>query len=216
MAVSLRKGQAVTLKADQYDLSRVTFGLGWKTAAPKKRSLLHFLTKKEDGIDLDAVAFLLNANNKIENMGPPLPDGQPALTGADIVFFNNLRHASGVLWLTGDSRTGSNAMQDDEQIIALLSYMNPKYHKIVVVVQIYQGLKRQQSFGNVEQAYIHAVDAKGVEMLRFDLARDREYANCQAMVFAEIERIEGNNWEFKAIGRGLNTDNLRDILKEYA
>jgi tellurium resistance protein TerD len=67
----------------------------------------------------------------------------------------------------------------------------------------------------VEQAYIHAVDAKGVEMLRFDLARDREYANCQAMVFAEIERIEGNNWEFKAIGRGLNTDNLRDILRYY-
>jgi stress response protein SCP2 len=215
MAVSLRKGQAVTLKADQYDLSKVTFGLGWKTAAPKKHSLLHFLTKKEDGIDLDAVAFLLNANNKIENMGPPLPDGQPALTGADIVFFNNLRHASGVLWLTGDSRTGSDATRDDEQIIALLGYMNPKYHKIVVVVQIYQGIKRQQSFGNVEQAYIHAVDAKGVEMLRFDLARDREYANCQAMVFAEIERIEGNNWEFKAIGRGLNTDNLRDILRYY-
>jgi stress response protein SCP2 len=216
MAVSLRKGQAVTLKAEQYDLTRVTFGLGWKTVAPKKRSLLNFLTKKDDGIDLDAVAFLLNDKNKVENMGPPLPDGQPALTGADIVFFNNLRHTSGVMWLTGDSRTGSDATSDDEQIIALLSYMNPKYHKIVVVVQIYQGIKRQQSFGHVEQAYIHAVDAKGVEMLRFDLARDPQYANCQAMIFAEIERIDGNTWAFHAIGKGLNTDNLREILREYA
>ena len=105
MAVNLRKGQGVSLKKSENDLSLVTIGLGWDVAQNEKSFLGKMFSKKEPEYDLDVVAFLCGANGKIADLGV-LENGHPTLKGGDIVFFNSLRHKSGNVWLTGDNRTG--------------------------------------------------------------------------------------------------------------
>ena len=76
MAINLLKGQTIDLrkndKGESFDLSQVTMGLGWDV---KQKSAGGFLGKlfgsvKEEEYDLDAIAFLLDANDKVANMGP--------------------------------------------------------------------------------------------------------------------------------------------------
>ena len=75
MAINLVKGQTIDLrkndKGESFDLSSVTIGLGWDV---RKKSGGGFLSKllgggKEEEYDLDAIAFLLDANGKVANLG---------------------------------------------------------------------------------------------------------------------------------------------------
>lgn len=166
MAIRLKKGQGVSLRKDDHDLSQVTIGLKWDIAEEKPSGLLGGLFgKKQEEYDLDVVAFLCGGNGKVNDIGKLDPSRGPI--NGDVVFFNSMQHPSGQIWLTGDNRTGAGE-GDDEQIIARL---NPEhYQKIVFVVQIYQGIQRKQSFGQVKNAFIRAVDQSGREMTRFDLS----------------------------------------------
>ncbi|MGH8581583.1 MAG: TerD family protein [Gammaproteobacteria bacterium] len=212
MAVRLKKGQGVSLRKDDHDLSQVTIGLGWDIAEEKPSGLLGGLFgKKQEEYDLDVVAFLCGANGKVNDIGTLDPKSGPI--NGDVVFFNSMQHPSGQIWLTGDNRTGAGE-GDDEQIIAKLNSLPEDYQKIVFVVQIYQGIQRKQSFGQVKNAFIRAVDQSGREMTRFDLSGDRTYANCRSMVFAELER-EATGWKFNAIGKPFEFDSFGHILRGY-
>ena len=94
MAVNLTKGQKVDLTKSNPGLSKIVVGLGWDT-------------NKYDGgsdFDLDAAAFLLNAEGKVAS-------------DADFVFYSNLKHSSGAVEHLGDNLTGEGD-GDDEQIRA--------------------------------------------------------------------------------------------------
>ena len=106
------------------------------------------------------MAFLLDANGKVVNLGP-----QQDLIKGDVIFFNSQKHPSGHIWLTGDNRTGAGD-GDDEQIIVKLNSLSEQYQRIIFVVSIYQGAQRGQHFGLVKNAYIRAVDGKGKELCR--------------------------------------------------
>ena len=209
MAVSLAKGQGLSLEKSKYDLSKVTIGLGWDIKQ-KKGFFANFLNK-EDDYDLDVVAFLCDSNGLVRNLGYDAT-GSATLAGGDVVFFNNLRHPSGQIWLTGDNRTGEGD-GDDEQIIVNLNQLPNSYQKIVFIVQIYNGRAKNQHFGMVENAFIRAVDARGVEILRFDLNMT-QYANQRSMLFAELI-CENSSWRFNAIGQPDATDNFVDWLKRF-
>ncbi|EFD5123792.1 TerD family protein, partial [Enterobacter hormaechei] len=168
MSVSLSKGQGVSLKKNEYDLSSVTIGLGWDINEEKKGFLGGIFGKKEEEYDLDVIAFLCNSAGKVTDLGN-VENGKPTLVNGDIIFFNSLRHKSGNIWLTGDNRTGAGD-GDDEQIIVRLNSLDAQYEKIVFIVQIYNGEKLQQHFGKVQNAFIRAVDARNIEMARFDLS----------------------------------------------
>lgn len=223
MAINLQKGQTIDLRKSgsgtntEVDLSRVTIGLGWdvKEKSGGFLSSLFGGAKAED-YDLDAIAFLLDANDKVVNLGQTVkqPDGRNvALYGGDVVYFNSLKHPSGNIWLTGDNRTGEGD-GDDEQIIVELDKLDAKYQKIVFVVSIYQGQKNNQHFGMVENAFIRAVDHKGNELLKYSLSGNAEFNQMHSMVFAELYRRDGS-WKFRAIGEPRRTDNFVEILKEY-
>jgi stress response protein SCP2 len=100
MAVTLKKGQGVSLKKSSYDLSMVTIGLGWDINEEKKGFLGGLFAKKEEEYDLDVVAFLCAANGKVQNLGAVDGNNRVTLVGGDIVFFNSMRHSSGCIWLT--------------------------------------------------------------------------------------------------------------------
>lgn len=214
MAISLKKGQGVSLKKTDYDLSKVTIGLGWDVNEGNPGGgLLSFLSKKPEEYDLDVVAFLLGENGKVNDLGA-IEDGRPSLKNGDVIFFNNLKHHSNQIVLTGDNRTGDGD-GDDEQIISNLNSIPDKYAKILFVVQIYKGKELNQNFSKVRNAFIRAVDAKGKEMVRFDLSGDASYANYCSLTFAELAREGGGNWKFTAVGTPHEGDSFVSILKKY-
>jgi len=213
MAISLKKGQGVSLKKSDYDLSMVTIGLGWDINEEKKGLLGSLFGKKEEEYDLDVVAFLCDANGKVQNLGGVDGNNRVTLVGGDIIFFNSLRHSSGCIWLTGDNRTGDGD-GDDEQIIVKLNDLPDAYQKIAFVVQIYGGQKKGQNFGKVKNAFIRAVDNKNKEMARFDLSGGAAFSQYCSMLFAELVR-ESGGWKFNAIGSPDQSDSFVTWLKQY-
>ncbi|MEJ4044116.1 MULTISPECIES: TerD family protein [unclassified Erwinia] len=212
MSVSLKKGQGVSLRKNEHDLSSVTIGLGWDINEEKKGLLGGLFGKKEPEYDLDVVAFLCDAAGKVADLGKT-ENGKPTLVDGDIIFFNSLRHKSGQIWLTGDNRTGEGD-GDDEQIIVKLNTLDARYEKIVFIVQIYNGVQLQQHFGKVQNAFIRAVDARNVEMARFDLSGGSAFSNQRSMLFAELVR-ESTGWKLNAIGEPSESDTFVSHLKNY-
>ncbi|WP_312388752.1 TerD family protein [Chryseobacterium sp.] len=220
MAINLQKGQTINLRKNDrgesiYDLSKVTIGLGWDVR--KQGGFFGKIFGKEAAeYDLDAIAFLLDANGKVVNKGKSITSNgrQIRLYQGDVVYFNSMQHPSGHVWLTGDNRTGAGD-GDDEQIIVKLDQLDEKYQKIVFIVSIYQGTKNNQHFGMIENAFIRAIDAKGKEITKFSLSGDASMNGKCSMVFAEAYRHNGD-WKFRAIGEPHTTDNFVDILKKYS
>ena len=223
MAINLVKGQTIDLRkgdsssgGSEYDLSRVTVGLGWDVRQKEAKGFWgKLLGPKEEEYDLDASAFLLDDNEKVANLGRTITHNgrQIGLYEGDVIFFNSPKHPSGHIWSTGDNRTGEGD-GDDEQIIVRLNDLDPRYKKILFVVTIYQGNTNNQHFGMVENAFIRAVDAKGKEIARYNLSNDPAYDRKCSMIFSEFYRKDGG-WKFRAIGEPHHTDNLIEILKRY-
>ncbi len=222
MAINLVKGQTIDLrkndKGESFDLSSVTIGLGWDIRKKQGGSFLgkFFGGGQEEEYDLDAIAFLLDSNDKVANLGrtAQTTNGRSvSMYEGDVIYFNSMRHPSGHIWLTGDNRTGAGD-GDDEQIIVKLDSLSQSYQKILFVVSIYQGKQKNQNFSMVENAFIRAVDNKGKEIVKFNLSGDATYNGMCSMVFSEVYRKDGT-WKFRAIGDPHQTDNFVEILRKY-
>jgi stress response protein SCP2 len=220
MAINLVKGQTIDLrkndKGESFDLSTVTIGLGWDVRKKSGGFFGKLLGSKEEEFDLDAIAFLLDKNGKVADLGKTVQtnDGRNlSLYQGDVIFFNSQRHPSGNIWLTGDNRTGAGD-GDDEQIIVKLDSLDAKFEKILFIVSIYQGRQRNQHFGGIENAFIRAVDNKGKEIVKFNLSGDASYNNMCSMVFAEVYRKDGS-WKFRALGDPQPADSFVEILRNY-
>ena len=187
MSVSLAKGGNVSLTKMAPSLTAVSVGLGWDTR-----------TTTGADFDLDASALLCGANGKV-------------IDDSHFVFFNNLRSPDGSVEHTGDNLTGEGE-GDDEVINVNLANVPATVDKIVFPVSIYDAHVRQQSFGQVINAFIRVVDASnGSELARYDLTEDASTET--AMIFGELYRHSGE-WKFRAIGQGY-ASGLAGIAKDY-
>lgn len=194
MSISLQKGQKVSLSKDNAGLSNVLIGLGWDEVK-QSRGLF---SPKPQAIDCDASVLLLQ--------------GGKLMGKEDIVYFGNLRHASGTVQHMGDNLTGAGD-GDDEQIVVDLSRIPECYDKIVIVVNIYQALQRKQHFGLIQNAFCRLVDGnKKTEMLKYNLTDD--YSGATALIFGEIYRHNGE-WKFNAMGQGTNDPGLGELAGRY-
>lgn len=221
MVINLKKGQTIDLRKNDkgeniYDLSTVTIGLGWDVRQKQSGFLRKLFGGKEEEYDLDAIAFLLDNNGKVANLGRTVhtrSGHQIGLYEGDVIFFNSMKHPSGHIWLTGDNRTGAGD-GDDEQIIVKLDKLDEKYQKILFVVSIYQGRQNDQHFGMVNNAFIRAIDARGKEITKYSLSGDSTLNGMCSMIFAEAYRKD-RGWKFRAIGEPYQADNFIEILKKY-
>ncbi len=187
MAVSLQKGQNVSLTKEAPGLKRVFFGLGWDVR-----------TTDGSAFDLDASAFVLDENGKV-------------LSDSHFVFYNNLKDPSGAVTHAGDNLTGEGE-GDDEQITVELDTMPANAAKVAFVVTIHEAEARKQNFGQVSNAFIRAVNAdNNTEVARYDLSEDASIET--AMIFGELYR-HGSDWKFKAIGQGYS-GGLAAVAKDY-
>jgi tellurium resistance protein TerD len=187
VGVSLSKGGNVSLTKAAPNLTAVLVGLGWDAR-----------TTTGTDFDLDASALLTNTDGKV-------------ISDSHFVFFNNLKSPDGSVEHTGDNLTGEGE-GDDEVIKVNLAGVPADVAKIVFPVSIYEAETRQQSFGQVRNAYIRVVNqVDNNELARYDLTEDASTET--AMVFGELYR-NGAEWKFRAIGQGY-ASGLRGIAQDF-
>ena len=188
MAITLSKGQKVSLTIGNPGLKHIVVGLGWDT-------------NKYDGgfdFDLDSAAFLLDENGKVN-------------ADTDLVFYNNLKHSSGAVEHLGDNLTGEGD-GDDEQVKVDLSLVPQNISKIAFTVTIHEALERRQNFGQVSNSYVRVIDEDtNQELLNYELGED--FSIETAIVVCEIYRHNGE-WKFNALGSGFE-GGLEALCKNF-
>ncbi len=186
MAISLSKGGNVSLTKEAPGLDVIMIGLGWDVRATDGKDF-----------DLDASAFLLKADGKVRN-------------DADFCFYNNM-DVGGAVIHQGDNRTGEGE-GDDEQVKIVLSKVPAEIEKIAIAVTIHDGEANGQSFGQVSNAFIRAVnDSNNNEIVRYDLSEDASVET--AMILGEVYRNAGE-WKFRAVGQGFK-GGLGPLARNY-
>ncbi|MDR2141785.1 MAG: TerD family protein [Deltaproteobacteria bacterium] len=187
MAVTLIKGQNISLSGEVPGLKSVYVGLGWD---PRDTV--------GDDFDLDASVFLLNDKNVVQK-------------DEDFIFYGNLKSLDGSVEHTGDNLTGGGE-GDDEVIKVNLEVVPSSIHKLIFTVTIYEADKRSQNFGMVSNAFIRIVNqVDNREITRFDLSEDLSVET--AMIFGEIYRHK-NDWKFRAVGQGF-AGGLAALCRHY-
>lgn len=191
MAVSLTKGQRVSLEKVSPGLSEVFIGLGWDVKA----------TDTGSDFDLDSSLFLLGANEKL-------------ISDNHFIFYNNLTSPDPdkSVQHMGDNLTGAGE-GDDEVIKINLKKVPNDVQKILVTVTIHEAQQRRQNFGQVQNAFVRLVNAQTQqEAVRYDLVED--YSIETALIMAELYRKDGE-WRLNAVGAGYQ-GGLQALLDRYS
>ena len=187
MAISLTKGQNVSLSKTDPSLKNVLVGLGWDARS----------TDGQD-FDLDASVFMATENAKVPS-------------DSYFIFYNQLVSPCGGVEHTGDNLTGDGD-GDDESVIVRLDKVESNIKSLFITVTIHDAEARRQNFGQVNNAFVRIVNNDtGDEIVHFDLSED--YSTETAMVFGEIYRHNGE-WKFRAIGQGY-AGGLYALCKQY-
>jgi tellurium resistance protein TerD len=206
MALTLAKGQNLSLTKTAPQLKIARLGLGWDA-------------RSTDGqpFDLDASAILVQANNKVRGdqdfifynqMGDVTLPHRPGQRDSDPFDFDPERAS---VMYQGDNRTGEGD-GDDEQIVVDFGKVPADIDKIVFTVSIHEADARGQSFGQVRNAFIRLVNEEtNDEIVRYDLTEDA--STNTALIFAEVYRNNGE-WKFRAVGQGYN-DGLGGIARDF-
>ena len=143
MAVTLSKGQNVSLSKTDPALKHILIGLGWDA-------------RSSDGqpFDLDASLFMTGDNKKVPS-------------DAYFIFYNQLKSPEGAVEHTGDGDG------DDESILVQLDKIPANISSLFITVTIHDAEARHQNFGQVSNAFVRLVNHEsGQEVLRFDLSED--------------------------------------------
>ncbi|MEM8779309.1 MAG: TerD family protein [Cyanobacteria bacterium P01_G01_bin.49] len=190
MAISLNKGQRISLEKAHPGLKAALVGLGWD------------VKKVDTGTDFDIYVsvFLLGQNEKL-------------LSDEHLIFYNNLKSpdAEHSVEHMGDNLTGEGE-GDDEVILVNFTKIPNDVQKLVFVVTIHEADKRQQNFGQIENAFVRLVVVQSKEeVLRYDLTES--YSIETALIIAEIYRKDGE-WRMSAVGSGYQ-GGLQAILNRY-
>ncbi|KAB8319404.1 TerD family protein [Tolypothrix campylonemoides VB511288] len=191
MAVSLAKGQRVSLEKVAPGLTDVFIGLGWDVKA----------TDTGYDFDLDSSVFMLSSNEKL-------------ISDNHFIFYNNLTSPDSdkSLQHMGDNLTGVGE-GDDEVIKVNLKKLPANVEKIVVTVTIHEAQQRGQNFGQVRNAFVRIVNAQTKqEAIRYDLVED--YSIETALIMAELYRKDGE-WRLNAVGAGYQ-GGLQALLDRYS
>ncbi len=177
MAISLTKGQNISISREVPGIRNILVGLGWNARATDG-----------DAFDLDASCFMLTEIGKVPS-------------DSNFIFYNNLKSPCGSVEHSGDNRTGEGD-GDDEKLIVSLERVPLNIVKLSFGVTIHEAESKRQNFGMVSSAFIRIVNIDtNTEIARFDLSE--EASTNTAMLFGELYRYNGE-WKFRGVGQGFN------------
>ena len=178
MAVSLAKGQTVSLEKSGGGVTRLHLGLGWDPVKKQKKGLLAGLLGGggDDSIDLDASCIVCDRDKNT----------------LDLVWFRSLKSADGAIVHTGDNLTGEGD-GDDEVIKVDTTALAAEACHLVFLVNSFRG----QTFDEVDNAFCRVLDdASRDELCRYTLAEKGAHTG---VVMGVLSRTDGG-WSFKAVG----------------
>lgn len=200
MAINLQKGQRISLSKEAPGLTKLMCGLGWDVVKKSGGGFFRNFGGGGHDYDLDASVVCLDANGKLT-------------AKENIIYFGNLQHSSGSIVHTGDNLTGAGD-GDDEVIIIDLPRIPADIAKLVLVINIYDCIARQQDFTQVDNAFVRLVNsANNKELARYNLS-GKEYSGMTGMVLAEVYR-HNNEWKMAAIGNGVSVNGLGELVASY-
>jgi len=187
MAVSLSKGQTISLEKSGGGIGRLHLGLGWDPV-PKKKGLLGGLFGGgSDSIDLDASCIVCDEAKNV----------------LDVVWFQSLISKDTAIVHSGDNLTGEGD-GDDESIKVDTTSLTADACHLIFLVSSFTG----QTFDEVDNAFCRVLDdAGGEELCRYTLA---EKGHHTGVVMGVLSRSSGG-WSFKAIGAPANGRTAEDM-----
>lgn len=190
ISLDLQKGFTLDLsKPNGVSLSSVRISLIWDPVV------------QGTDVDIDLSAFLLH-NGRIQSAN-------------DVIYFKTPKNgpASSFITHSDDSRTGAEAMGDDEDewIQVNLDRVPADVTSIVFVANIYNYQQNNQTFGVVRSLSRITDSSTGKKLADFSLSND--YATDSAIILGAVEKQNGS-WVFNTIGEGLMAD-LNGLLGRF-
>lgn len=182
ISLNLKKGMSLDLTKHDNELHILNIGLGWQTE-----------------YDLDSIAFCVNENDKI----------------VETVCYQNL-NGKGVELDGDDTRGGKSG--DCETITIDFSKVPSNINKIMLCANIFNAtpsrikksffgkketIEEGDTFSRVKGSYIRLYNAEtNVELCKYSLEEDGSQFN--AFHFADLIKNSNGDWNFEAIGIGMN------------
>lgn len=184
--LNLQKNQILNLTKVAPQLVKMRVAAGWD------------VVMRGRDYDLDLCAIMLDANQK-------------AVMSCNPLVYYGKKNSTGI-FLDGDNLTGEGE-GDDENIYVSLPEIPMDVQTILFCVVIYDAYARKQQFKNVKNAYVRIVNETNgeTEVCRYNLTEDG--GDNTAVMFAELYK-DGNEWNFKAIGKYLKAS-IQDIRNLY-
>lgn len=195
--LNLKKGDLLNLTKAEPGISKLKICGGWDPVKPK--GLLGFLFGgAQKDYDLDLVAYLHDDNGKI----------------FDTVYFGNRIHDG--IYLDKDNLTGKDDpfLTDDETIFIEVGKLDSRCKYITFGIIIYNGVYNNQSFNEIQNAYIRVCDESNKEICRYNLTNESKIDNT-ACIAGILTRQDNEEVTFTAAGKFVRTKNI-DSLKGFA
>ncbi len=193
MAISLQKGQKISLEKDGGSVDRVCVGVNWGAIEGKG----FFGGKKMIPVDLDASVGVFDSSREL----------------IEIIYFGNLR-GQGINH-SGDDLTGDmdgDDGLDNEVIVVDLNRVAASADQIVFVLNSFQG----QDFKDIPFASIRLYEGTPERvdhiLATFDVANDPQFRGSVSMVMGKMYKNEGK-WKFTAFGDTTPDRNLEGTLQ---
>lgn len=196
MAISLSKGQNISLEKQGNPLTHFCVGVNWGMIVKKG-----WFSSGKEAVDLDASVGLFNEQKQL----------------VDKVYFGHKRSNCGSIQHSGDDLTGddSDDGQDNEVIVVDLNRLPANVQQVVFVLNSFRG----QDFKDIPYARIRLFEGKPDRIQQvvasLDIANDAQFAGSVSMIMGKLYRHQGS-WKFKAIGEATSDRHLEQTLDTVA
>lgn len=197
MAISLQKGQRISLEKGGKSIEHLCVGVNW--GAIQKKGLFG---KKQEAVDLDASAGLFSADKQ----------------RVDIVYFGQLNSKCGSIHHSGDDKIGDSGGDDnlDNEVITVdLTRVPSTVEQIVFVLNSFRG----QDFADIPFASIRIYEGTPGRVdnviATFDIANDATFKGKVSMIMGKLYRHDAA-WKFTSLGDATDDKRLEQTLATVA
>ena len=195
MAISLVKGQKISLEKNGAGLKHICVGLNW--GAIESRGF--FGGAKKTAVDLDASCGIFDGSGKL----------------LDMVYYGKLKSNDEAIKHSGDDTVGDtdgDDGRDNEVIVLNLASINASSEKLVFILNSYRG----QDFGDIPFASLRIYEGTPSQvttvLATYNIAHDPKFKGYTSMIMGRLYK-HGGQWKFAAIGEPTKDAKLEQCLK---
>ena len=195
MAISLEKGQRVSLEKNGSGLNEVCVGVNW--GAIDKKGFFGGISKV--AVDLDASVGTFTADKQLVN----------------VIYYGQLKTPCGSIQHSGDDLTGDMDGDDglDNEIITIkINSLPQNIDKVAVVLNSFQG----QDFATIPFASVRLYEGTPTRVenviANYNIANNATFKGSVSMVLGILYR-HNSGWKFRAVGESTSDLKLEGTLQ---